>query len=233
VAQHLIQRGNNRQPCFGCREDFAAYAHWLREAAQRFGVAVHAWVFMTNHVHLLATPAEDDGISRMMQHLGRLYVRYFNHVHARTGTLWEGRFKACLVQDDEYLLHCYRYIELNPVRARMVSDPADYPWSSYRANALGIESDLRTPHELYCSLGEGTERLAAYRALFAAHVDDEPTADIREATRRGLALGDDRFIREMEARTGTRLRAGKSGPKAGRKSVECITEQAAESGSLL
>ena len=124
VAQHLIQRGNNRQPCFGGREDFAAYAHWLAEAAKRFGVAVHAWVFMTNHVHLLVTPAEDDGISRMMQPLGRRYVRYFNHVHGRTGTLWEGRFRACLVQDAEYLLQFHRYTELNPVRAGMVSDPA-------------------------------------------------------------------------------------------------------------
>ena len=214
VAQHLIQRGNNRQPCFGGTEDFKAYAHWLREAAERFRVAIHAWVFMTNHVHLLATPATEDGISRMMQHLGRRYVRYFNHVHGRTGTLWEGRLEACLVQDTAYLLHCYRYIELNPVRAGMVSDPADYPWSSYRVNALGLESDLCTPHEIYCALGQGAERLAAYRGLFAAHVDDEPIADIREATRRGHALGDQQFAREMEARTGMRLRTGKPGPKA-------------------
>ena len=218
VPQHLIQRGNNRQPCFGGTADFAAYAHWLREAAERFDVAVHAWVLMTNHVHLLATPATGDGISRMMQHLGRHYVRYFNHVHGRTGTLWEGRFKACLVQDTAYLLHCYRYIECNPVRAGMVSDPADYRWSSYRVNALGIESSLCTPHEIYCSLGQGDGRLAAYRALFAPHVDGEPIAEIREATRRGHALGDERFIREMEARTGTRLRTGKSGPKTKCKS---------------
>ena len=128
VAQRLIQRGNNRQPCFVRDEDSAAYAHWLREAAERFEVAVHAWVLMTNHVHLLATPATDDGISRMMQHLGLRYVRYFNHVHERTGTLWEGRYKACLAQDAEYSLQCYHYIELNPVRAGMVSDPADYRW---------------------------------------------------------------------------------------------------------
>ncbi|MDZ7828281.1 MAG: transposase [Halofilum sp. (in: g-proteobacteria)] len=99
IAQHLIQRGSNRQPCFGATEDFAAYAHWQREASERFEVSVHAWVFMTNHVHLLATPERPDGISRMMQHLGRLYVRYFNHQYGRSGTLWEGRFKSCLVQD--------------------------------------------------------------------------------------------------------------------------------------
>ncbi|WP_353251503.1 hypothetical protein [Salinisphaera sp. PC39] len=160
-------------------------------------------------------------------------MRYFNHVHGRTGTLWEGRFKACLVQDDEYLLHCYRYIELSPVRAGMVSDPADYPWSSYRANALGIDSELRTPHEIYCALGEGAERLAAYRALFTAHVDDEPIAAIREAARRGFALGNDRFVREMEARTGTRLRPGKPGPKTGGEPVDCVPGSTVESGSLL
>lgn len=213
VAQHVIQRGNNRQPCFGGTEDFAAYAHWLREAADRFGVAIHAWVFMTNHVHLLVTPSIDNAISRMMQNLGRRYVRYFNHVHHRSGTLWEGRFKACLVQDTEYLLHCYRYIELNPVRAGIVSDPADYRWSSYRVNALGVDSNLCTPHPEYRALGELPGRLSVYRDLFAAHVEDEPVADIREATERSSALGDDRFIREMEARTGTRLRKDKPGPK--------------------
>ena len=109
---------------------------------------------------------------------------------------------------------CYRYIELNPVRAGMVSDPADYRWSSYRVNALGIESELCTPHEIYCGLGQGAGRLAAYRTLFAAHVDDVPIAEIREATRRSQALGDDHFVREMEARTGASLRNGKPGPKA-------------------
>ncbi|MDZ7828278.1 MAG: transposase [Halofilum sp. (in: g-proteobacteria)] len=213
IAQHLIQRGNNRQPCFGATEDFAAYAHWLREASERFEVSVHAWVFMTNHVHLLATPERPDGISRMMQHLGRLYVRYFNHQYGRSGTLWEGRFKSCLVQDSEYLLHCYRYIELNPVRAGMVSDPADYRWSSYRVNALGVPSGLCTPHPEYLALGNDSDRLAAYRRLFRADLDEEPIADIRRATERGLALGDERFVREMEARTGTRLRVRRPGPR--------------------
>lgn len=123
VAQHIVQRGNNRQICFGQEADFSAYAHWLREASERFSVSVHAWVLMTSHVHLLATPCEPGGISAMMQHIGRRYVQYFNHQWCRTGTLWEGRFKSCLVQDQEYLLQCYRYIELNPVRAGMVDDP--------------------------------------------------------------------------------------------------------------
>ena len=233
VAQHLVQRGNNRQACFARHEDFAAYAHWLREASEQLQVAVHAWVFMTNHVHLLVTPATADGISRMMQHLGRHYVRYFNHAYGRTGTLCEGRFKACLVQDAGYLLRCYRYIELNPVRAGIVSDPADYDWSSYRVNALGTESELCTPHEVYAALGDGTDRHAAYRALFTAHVDDEPISDIREATRRSEALGDERFVREMEARTGTRLRTGKPGPKPKRERSDGSGERAVESEFLL
>lgn len=233
VAQHLIQRGNNRQTCFGGLRDYAAYAHWLREAAERFEVAVHAWVFMTNHVHLLVTPETDHGLSRMMQYIGRHYVRYFNRTYGRSGTLWEGRFKACLVQDSAYLLHCYRYIELNPVRAGMVADPADYPWSSYRVNALGIESALCTPHEEFLALGTGTERLAQYRALVAAQLEQSSTDEIRQATERGLALGDEGFIRQMEARTGARLRSGKPGPKPTTREDLSPSDGRAEGGILL
>jgi len=215
VAQHLIQRGNNRQICFASDEDCAAYAHWLREAAERYAVAVHAWVFMTNHVHLLAAPERKDGISRMMQQLGRHYVRYFNYQYARSGTLWEGRFKACLVQDSEYLLQCYRYIELNPVRAGMVTDPADYRWSSYRVNALGAESRLCTPHPEYLALDAVEDRCAAYRRLFDPHVDRELLDEIRRATDQGLVLGNDRFRAEMEALTGARLRPGRRGRPPG------------------
>ena len=118
---HLIQRGNNRHAIFTCDDDLAAFAHWLAEGSERFGVSVHGWVFMTNHVHLLATPSHDDSLSRLMQFLGRLYVRYFNYTYSRTGTLFEGRFKTCIVQEDRYLLTCLRYIELNPVRAGMAS----------------------------------------------------------------------------------------------------------------
>ena len=117
IPQHVIQRGNNRQACFGSDEDFAAYAHWLEEYARKFRVAIHAWVFMTNHVHLLLTPESDEGVSRLMQTLGRKYVRYFNYTYKRSGTLWEGRFKSCVVEAENYLLLCQRYIELNPVRA--------------------------------------------------------------------------------------------------------------------
>ncbi len=131
VPQHVIQRGNNRAVCFGGEEDFAAYAYWLDEYSREYEVAIHAWVFMTNHVHLLLTPApeEDDSVSTLMRSLGRRYVRYFNYSYKRTGTLWEGRCKACLVDADAYLLVCQRYIELNPVRAGMVEVPEAYPWS--------------------------------------------------------------------------------------------------------
>jgi len=128
IPLHIIQRGNNRQVCFAAEEDFAAYAYWLHEYARKYRVALHAWVFMTNHVHLLATPQTEDGISRLMQTLGRHYVRYFNHTYKRSGTLWEGRFKSCAVDEENYLLTCQRYIELNPVRANMVGAPEEYKW---------------------------------------------------------------------------------------------------------
>ena len=128
--RHVVQRGNNRQACFFDESDYRKYLDSLAEAAHKYHCQVHAYVLMTNHVHLLVTPTTDEGISQMMQSVGRRYVRYFNGVYRRTGTLWEGRYKASLVQTDSYLLTCYRYIELNPVRAEMVPDPGDYPWSS-------------------------------------------------------------------------------------------------------
>jgi putative transposase len=206
-----VQRGNNRQICFGDAADFGAYAHWLREATERWRVALHAWVFMNNHVHLLATPAEDAAVSGMMQDLGRRYVRYFNKRWGRSGTLWEGRFKSCLVQDGRYLLQCHRYIELNPVRAGMVSAPAEYGWSSYRANALGHESSLRTPHPEYLALGNGATRLRHYQALVAEQLGDDATGRIRYVTERGLAFGGPEFVRGMEKDTGRQLRPGKRG----------------------
>lgn len=154
IPQHIIQRGTNRQACFASEDDFAAYAHWLDECARINGVAIHAWVFMTNHVHLLATPEEAGGISRMMQMLGCHYVRYFNHSYRRTVALWEGRFKSCVVDAEDYLLICQRYIELNPVRANMVESPSDYQWSSYKANGQGEAINMWTPHAVYHAFGE-------------------------------------------------------------------------------
>jgi len=125
---HLIQRGNNRQACFVSDEDHGAYAGWLKEYSPKYKVEIHAWVMMTNHVHLLCTPRQEGGVSKMMQSLGRRYVQYFNFEYRRSGTLCKGRFKSCLIQEERYLLEVYRYIELNPVRAEMVTDPGEYPW---------------------------------------------------------------------------------------------------------
>lgn len=214
IPQHIIQRGNNRQVCFAAEQDFAVYAHWLHESSDKYGVAIHAWVFMTNHVHILASPREQGGISRMMQRVGRHYVRYFNKAYQRTGTLWEGRFKSCVVDADNYLLICQRYIELNPVRAKMVADPANYRWSSYHCNGLGKASNLWRPHEVYMRLGRSElERLASYRALFTVHLDDALLANIRASTHKGLALGSDRFKDQVAALTGRRVTPGKRGPK--------------------
>ncbi len=212
VPQHVIQRGNNRKVCFGSEDDMRAYLTWLKKYARKYTVEVHAWVLMDNHVHLLCTPRAVGAVSRMMQSLGRVYVRYFNHTYQRSGTLWEGRYKSCLVESESYLLHLYRYIELNPVRANMVSQPDDYSWSSYGCNALGKESDLRTPHELYLALGRTkNKRMERYRALFEAHVDGVLLDEIRQSLNKGLALGNDRFTRQIEELTGQRVTPGKRG----------------------
>jgi len=214
IPQHVIQRGNNQQSCFASEDDFSAYAYWLEKSARKYKVLIHAWVFMTNHVHLLVTPQTNDGVSRMMQTLGRHYVRYFNCTYKRTGTLWEGRFKSCVIDEDNYLLICQRYIELNPVRAGMVEKPADYIWSSYKANGQGKVIKMWTPHHLYLQLGKTVdERTLTYRDLFLAHIDQSILRDIRTASNKGVVLGDERFKREVEQLTGRRVTPLKPGPK--------------------
>lgn len=218
---HIIQRGNNRQVCFGTEADFAAYAHWLEEYSRKCGVAIHAWVFMSNHVHLLVTPETECGVSDLMQMLGRRYVRYFNHINLRTGTLWEGRFKSCVVDADEYLLVCQRYIELNPVRAGMVAAPDDYLWSSYRAHGMGQPIRLWSPHRVYQSLGKTLpERTAAYRAMFEGNISSCMLRDIRQATNQGMALGTDCFKKAVEGLAGRRVRMLKRGPRPRRQDGE-------------
>lgn len=200
---HIVQRGNNRQACFADDADSRAYAHWLREGAERYAVDVHAWVFMTNHVHLLVTPQTPDGVSRCMQYIGRRYVRQFNARHERTGTLFEGRFRSSLVQSRIYLLNCQRYIELNPVRAGMVGDPADYPWSSYRAHAFGKPVRLWQPHAEYLALGTTpARRRAAYRRFCGEAPATAMLDEIRAALNADLALGDEQFKAEVERLTG-------------------------------
>lgn len=146
-ALHIVQRGINREPCFFADEDYHCYLHWLEEAARDCGCAIHAYVLMINHVHLLITSASDGAPSRLMQSLGRRYVQYANRFYERSGSLWEGRYKSSVVQAEDYLLSCMRYIELNPVRAAMVADPGGYRWSSYRANGLGQPDARLTPKD--------------------------------------------------------------------------------------
>lgn len=212
LPQHLIQRGNNRSACFASEIDFAAYAHWLYEYATKFDVAIHAWVFMTNHVHLLVTPSTDDGVSLLMQSLGRRYVQYFNYTYKRSGTLWEGRYRSSVIQSERYLLACYRYIEMNPVRASMVVDPSEYSWSSYRHNALGIAAKLASEHEEYRKLGsDDAERQVNYRALFETEVAGDLVEQISQALNRGMALGSERFKDEIETLYGRRVKQAKMG----------------------
>lgn len=204
--QHVVQRGHNREACFFADEDYLFYLHWLREGVKKYGCDIHAYALMTNHVHLLLTPHHPDAISRLMQSLGRRFVQYVNRVYRRSGSVWEGRFKASLIQAEEYLMTCYRYIELNPVRADMVRDPGDYRWSSYRWHGLGVSNELITDHPLYTTLGsDEAQRRAAYRALFRAHLDEEALSEIRKASSRGLPLGSDRFREQVEVALGRRV----------------------------
>ncbi len=197
---HIIQRGNNRQTCFGSDRDIAAYINWLTEGADKYAVDVHCWVFMTNHVHLLLTPSTADGASRLMQYIGRLYVRSFNERYARSGTLFEGRFRSSMVQSERYLLACLRYIELNPVRAGMVIDPADYKWSSYYAHAFGRQMRLWTPHPLYLALAEDSdERCRIYRELVRNPLSPRTLFNIRHCSIKGLILGSQTFREKFES----------------------------------
>jgi putative transposase len=201
VPQHVIQRGNDRGRCFFADWDRQRYLGALREAAQRYGCAIHAYVLMTNHVHMLLTPSEKGAVSRVMQHVGRDYVRYVNTVHERSGTLWEGRFKSCLIDSDSYLLTCQRYIELNPVRAGMVPEPGQYRWSSYRHNALNAVDPIVSPHYLYLALGSTPEeRGLAYSAIVREALSADDLAAIRSYTQQQRALGTTRFQAIVEGK---------------------------------
>jgi len=210
--QHVIQRGNNRDPCFLAENDYRRYQDDLQASAVKFACRIHAYVLMTNHVHLLVTPAAEHGIAAMMQALGRRYVHYFNNAYGRTGTLWEGRYKASLVDSDGYLLTCMRYIELNPVRAAMVAHAGEYRWSSYGANAQGRADPLWTPHRSYLALGENAAtRQYAYRELFRHHLGDEQLHEIRDALNHELVLGRSYFKDRVEAMTRRQTRLGTPG----------------------
>ncbi len=206
IAHHVIQRGNNRQACFFTEDDYPVYLDKLKEYSRKYEVEIHAYVLMSNHVHLLLTPKEADGMSRLVQSLGRYYVRYVNQRYGRSGTLWEGRFKSCVIDSENYFLAVSRYIELNPVRAGMVASPGDYPWSSYQRNALGKPIELITPHACYLALGKtALQRRVAYRALFDEAMAEQRVKEIRDAVNKGWVLGGDGFKKSIERRTGRRV----------------------------
>jgi len=189
---HVIQRGNNRQAVFLDVADYQRYLYLLHEISATQKVAVHAYVLMTNHVHLLVTPEADEGLSRFMQALGRRYVRWFNDRHERTGTLWEGRFRSTVIAADRYLLACMRYIELNPVRAGLSAAPGEYRWSSNSHHVGQSVDPLITDHALFWALGNTPfERQSAYQRLFDVPLPDERVDEIRRATNRGWALAHD------------------------------------------
>ena len=212
VPWHIIQRGNNRAVCFHAETDYRRYLDDLAEQSRRFGCAVHAYVLMTNHVHLLLTPAKADSVGLMMKHLGQRYVQYVNRVYRRSGTLWEGRFRSCLTQSEDYVLACYRYIEMNPVRAGMVRHPRDYRWSSFHANGDGRQDAMVVPHEQYLGLARNEQaRREAYRALFKEHLDPEMIERIRSATNGNVVLGSKRFEEQIAKMLKRRVTRGKVG----------------------
>ena len=190
VPLHIVQRGHNRQVCFRRDADYVQYISWLKEYAKAAGCAIHAYVLMSNHVHLLASFSDVVGPALLMKGLGQRYAQYFNWWYERTGAVWEGRYYSSLVAQDSYLITCHQYVELNPVRAEMVSVPQDYRWSSYRGNAGLHEDALLTPHILYGSLGSSLEeRQRKYRDLSVAAIDAATLEKIREAIRSNRAIG--------------------------------------------
>lgn len=200
---HVVHRGNNRQVCFRDTDDRLAYLDFLAESVERYEVSLHAFVLMTNHVHLLLTPRDNDGVSLAMKVAASRFAHFVNKRHTRTGTLWEGRHKAGAVEQDSHLLWCHRYIEMNPVRAGLAATAADYRWSSYRANALGENIDWLTPHPILESLGATAEaRCCAYRGLFAQEGADVADQAIREATGSGMAFGSEVFRLTLASQAG-------------------------------
>jgi putative transposase len=234
IALHVRHRGNNGQACFHADGDRLVYLANLRELCARTRCALHAYCLMTNHVHLLLTPPDAESCANLMRDLGQRYVQYFNRHHGRSGTLWEGRFRSCLVDSARYVLGCYRYIEMNPVRASMVSTPSAYPWSSYSANIGRMQSSMLAPHAEYVGLGTNdASRCAAYRALFELKEEAGFLAAIRDATDGGYALLGDEMKAKLET-SGHRLERGKPGrrraPAADAEEARAMTELQGELG---
>ena len=209
---HIIQRGNNRQAVFSIPADYEMLLVLLHEAAQKFDVAIHAYVLMTNHFHLLATPATENGLPLMMQAVGRRYVRYFNDAQRRSGTLWEGRYRSTLIETDRYLLICMAYMDLNPVRAGIASRAEDFRWSSHRHYIGQFKDKLVSAHTLYWSLGNTPfEREAAYADLVKSGVTTLQQSELTRATLSGWPLGNRDFVVELQKRTERRVEKAKAG----------------------
>lgn len=202
LPYHIVQRGNNREACFIEPENYQYYLELWRQLSKRYDVRVHAYCLMTNHIHILATPEAKNAISSTMKVVGSRYAQYINLKYRRTGTLWEGRHRSSLIQSEKYLLSCYRYIELNPVRAGMVSRPEEYRWSSYGVNAWSDDGWI-TPHEEYLGLGDNPkEREHAYRELFRYQLSEQDLHLIRKAAHYCQPIGDDRFKTQIESKYG-------------------------------
>lgn len=214
IALHIVQRGNNRGRCFSEDTDYLCYLTYLRKFALKYRCAVHAYCLMTNHVHILATPLASDSCTSLMRDLGQSYVKYFNRRHRRTGTLWEGRYRSCVVESSSYVLACYRYVELNPVRAGMVHHPSAYAWSSYAVNA-GLNFDsLVTSHPEYLAMAaDPNRRCGDYRALLDGGVDEITLTAIRDATNSSLPLCSDGFKAKLQA-DGRKVGHLRPGPQA-------------------
>ena len=218
LPHHIIQRGNNRQLIVAITADYQTLLDLLAENAAKFKVAVHAYVLMGNHFHLLATPETADGLPQMMQAVGRRYVRYFNDRQQRSGTLWEGRYRSTLIQTERYLLACMAYIDLNPVRAEMVADPKDYPWSSH-AHYIGLRVDkLVTPHPLVWQIGNTPfAREVQYAELVRAGLSVEQQGELTASVLSGWALGDKDFVADLQKRTSRRVLKARAGRPANKE----------------
>jgi putative transposase len=214
VAVHITQRGNDRAACFRRDSDHMIYLVHLRELAEALGCSVHAYCLMSNHVHLLLTPSSARACSGLMKNLGQRYVQYFNRAHERTGALWEGRYHSCIVESPRYVLACYRYIELNPVRAGLVSHPRAYPWSSHAAN-VGFRSEkMLTPHPEFVALSEDAiRRRDVYRDLFDDAIETSLVGEIRSATQGGYPLGSDGFKATLALTAGRKIERQRVGRK--------------------
>ena len=221
VPMHIVQRGINGQRCFFSEEDRRLFLDWLGGYGRLSNSRIHAYVLMDDHVHLLATPGDADSIGKLMKRLGQRYVQYFNRKYLRSGTLWEGRYKSCLVAGGRYLFACYGYIESHPVRAGLAGKPASYRWSSYRANAFGETSLVVSPHKEYDALGATpAEKAAAYRAMMPEEMTAQHMEEIRSATNGNYVFGSEQFKAEVEQLVGCAVRPGRVGrPKL------CLSER--------